>query len=144
MKKEDFIGTWELVSSEFRLPDGKAVYPYGRDAVGMLMYNASGHICVQIMRRDRRVFASGDRLKGTTEEIKSAFEGYAAYFGTYKVNQEEGTITHQVEGTLFPNWVGVDQKRFCQFSGDMLTLRTPEVFLGGQQMTGVLCWKRVE
>lgn len=144
MEKEHFVGTWKLVSSEFKSPDGQAVYPYGRDAVGMLMYSASGHICVQIMRPGRRTFASEDRLRGTAEEIKSAFEGYAAYFGTYEVDPEEGIVTHQIEGTLFPNWVGINQKRFFEFSDGRLTLRTPEISLGGQQMTGLLRWKRIE
>ena len=144
MKKEQFAGIWKLVSSEFRLLDGQVVYPYGRDAVGILIYSAGGHMCVQIMRPDRLQFASGDRLMGTAEEIKSAYEGYAAYYGTYEVNEEEGTVTHQTVGNLFPNWAGVDQKRFFQLSDDMLTLSTPEVLLGGQQMTGVIYWKRVE
>lgn len=143
MKKEHFTGNWKLVSSEFRLPDGQVVYPMGRDAIGMLMYGAGGHMCVQIMRTDRRNFASGDRLGGTTEEIKSAFEGYVAYFGTYEINQEEGTVTHQIEGGLFPNWVGVNQKRFFEFSGDQLTLRASGIRLGGQQMNGLLHWKRM-
>ncbi|MFC1923927.1 lipocalin-like domain-containing protein [Chloroflexota bacterium] len=142
MKKKDFTGTWKLVSSEFRLPDGQAFYPYGRDAVGMLMYSDSGYMSVQIMRRERLLFTSGDRLTGTAEEIKSAFEGYAAYFGTYRVNQKEGTVTHQVEGSLFPNWAGINQERFFELSDGQLTLRTPEVILGGQQMTGILQWKR--
>jgi len=144
MKKENFVGMWKLVSYEFRLLDGQEVYPYGRDAVGILMYSAGGHMCVQIMRAHRLNFASGDRLMGTAEEIKSAYEGYAAYYGTYEVNPEEGTVTHRVEGNLFPNWVGVDQKRFFELSNNMLTLSTPEVRLGGQQMTGVLHWKRIE
>ncbi len=144
MNKEHFIGIWQLVSYEFRLLDGQEVFPYGRDAVGILMYSAGGHMCVQIMRPHRLDFASGDRLVGTAEEIKSAYEGYAAYYGTYEVNQEEGFVIHQVEGNLFPNWVGVDQKRFFELSDDTLTLSTPEVRLGGQQIKGVLHWKRVE
>jgi hypothetical protein len=142
MKKKDFTGTWKLVSSEFRLPDGQVTYPYGKDATGMLIYSDSGYMSVQIMRQQRLVFTSGDRLKGTTEEIKYAFEGYAAYFGTYHVNEKEGTVTHQVEGSLFPNWAGVNQKRFFELSDDQLTLRTPEVLLDGRQMTGILNWKR--
>jgi len=144
MKKERFTGIWKLVSSEFRLLDGKVVYPYGRDAVGILMYSAGGHMCVQIMRPDRLKFASGDRLMGTAEETRSAYEGYAAYYGTYEVNEEEGIVIHRTEGNLFPNWAGVAQKRFFELSDDMLTLSTPEVCLRGQQMTGILHWKRIE
>jgi len=144
MGKEQFIGTWKLVSSEHRRLDGKLAYSKGRDAVGTLMYDASGHMSVQVMRPDRPVFASGDRLKGTPEEIKSAFERFVAYYGTYEVNEEEGTVTHYLEGSLFPNWVGTDLKRFFEFSGNQLTLSTPSMPMGGQQVTGVLLWERIE
>lgn len=143
MTKEHFIGTWKLVSSEFRLPDGSLIYPYGKDAAGILIYSASGYMCAQIMSRNRLTFASRDRLIGTAEEIKSAYEGYIAYFGTYEVNQDEGAIIHRVEGALFPNMVGADQKRFFELSGDRLTLSTPEIRLGGQQVAGILHWKRI-
>ncbi|GEM_PF-6774270 len=46
-------------------------------------------MAVQIMRSDRPAFASGERLEGTQEEIKAAFEGYFAYYGTYEVNEAE-------------------------------------------------------
>ncbi len=144
MGKEQFTGTWKLVSSEYRRLDGKLAYSKGRDAVGILMYDASGHMSVQIMRPDRPAFASGDHLKGTPEEIKSAFKGFVAYYGTYEVNEEEGTVTHHLEGSLFPNWVGTDLKRFFEFSGNQLTLSTPPMPMGGQQLTGVLLWERVE
>jgi len=108
------------------------------------MYDASGHMSVQIMRPDRPAFASGDHLKGTPEEIKSAFKGFVAYYGTYEINEEEGTVTHHLEGSLFPNWVGTELKRFFEFSGNQLTLSTPPMPMGGQQVTGVLLWERVE
>ena len=144
MGKEQFIGTWKLVSSEFRHSDGQLTYPMGRDVVGMGMYDASGHFAGQIMRSDRPVFASGDQLKGTPKEIKSAFEGYIAYYGAYEINQEEGTVTHHVKGSLFPNWVGSAQKRFFEFSGNRLTLSTPPFLFGGQQVTAVVTWERAK
>ena len=108
------------------------------------MYDANGHMSAQIMRPDRPAFASGDHLKGTPMEIKSAFEGFIAYYGVYEVNQEEGTVTHHVEGSSFPNWVGSAQRRFFEFSGNRLTLSTPPILVGGQQVTGVLIWERAE
>jgi hypothetical protein len=143
MGKERFIGTWKLVSSEFRRSDGEVTYPMGRNASGMLMYDASGHMSAQIIRPDRPAFASGDQFKGTPEEIKSAFKGCVSYFGTYEVDEEKGTVTHHVEGSLFPNWVGTDQRRFFQFSGDRLTLSTPPIPVGGQQVTALLVWERL-
>jgi len=144
MVKEQFIGTWKLLSLEFQRSDGQLTYPMGRDVVGIVMYDANGHMSVQIMRPDRPAFASGDQLDGTPMEIKSAFEGFVAYYGIYEVNQEEGTVTHHLEGSLFPNWVGSAQRRFFEFSGNRLTLSTPPILFGGQQVTGVLIWERAE
>ena len=144
MGKEQFIGTWKLVSSEFRRSDGQLTYPYGRDVVGIIIYDADGHMSVQIMRPDRPAFASGDLHDGTPMEIKSAFEGFIAYYGVYGVNQKEGTVTHHVEGSSFPNWLCSVQRRFFEFSGNRLTLSTPPILVNGQQITGVLIWERAE
>ena len=127
-----FIGTWKLVSTEVRRSDGQLIYPYGRDAVGIIMYDANGHMSAQIMRPDRPAFASGDLHDGTPVEMKSAFEGFIAYYGVYEVNQKEGTVTHHVEGSSFPNWVCSAQRRFFEFSGNRLTISTPPILMGGQ------------
>ncbi|MFC2039355.1 lipocalin-like domain-containing protein [Chloroflexota bacterium] len=142
MVKEQFIGTWKLVLSEFRLSDGQAVYPLGKEATGMLMYDASGHMSAQLMRRDRPTFASDDPFSGTLSEIKPAFEGFAAYFGTYEINEERAIVVHHVEGSLFPNWVGGNQIRFFELSGDRLTLSAPPIPMSGREMTGFLIWER--
>ncbi len=143
MVKEQFVGTWKLVSSEFRFSDDQTVYPLGKDAIGMLMYDASGHMSAQLMRRDRPAFASDDLLTGTASEIKSAFEGFVAYFGTYEVTEGKAIVVHRVEGSLLPNWVGGDQIRFFELSDNRLTLSTPPMPMGGRQVTGLLIWERV-
>src|SRR5882672_5916133 len=48
MGKEDFVGTWHLVSSEFRRADGAVTYPIGKDAVGLLIYTAEGYMAAQL------------------------------------------------------------------------------------------------
>jgi len=144
MGKEQFVGAWKLVSSEFRRSDGEVTYPMGRDTAGMLMYDANGHMSAQVMRSNRPAFASGDQLKGTPEEIKAAFEGCVAYYGTYEINEEEGTVTHHVEGCSFPNWVGTAQRRFFEFSGNRLMLSSAPIPMGGEQVTATLTWERAQ
>jgi len=139
---EKFIGSWKLVSSEFRRSDGDISYPLGRDAAGLIMYDATGHISAQLMRSNRPRFASSDHFKATPEEIIPAFQGYLAYYGTYEVNEEEDTVTHHVEGSPVPNWVGVPLIRFFEFSGNRLTLSTPPIPMGGKQVVGLLVWER--
>ena len=142
MVKNNFAGVWRLVTSEFRLSDGSIAYPYSKGAIAMLIYDEKGHMSAQGMRPDRSIFVSGDLRNGTLEEIKEAFDGYFAYFGNYEVDEEEGTVTHRIKGSLFPNWVGQDQKRFFEFSGNRLTLRTPPIPAAGTTVVGILVWER--
>jgi hypothetical protein len=142
VQNEQLVGAWKLVSFEARSSNGEVSYPYGRNAFGMLMYDAGGNVFVLLMRRDRPKFASDDLWRGTPEEIKAAFEGFVAYCGTYEVDEEKGTVTHHVEGSHFPNWAGTDQVRLFKCSGDQLTLSTPPTPLGGRQSTVHFIWAR--
>src|SRR5262245_19685894 len=89
------------------------------------MYDATGYMAAQLLPLDRPKFASGNRLQGTQEEIKAAFDGYFAYFGPYEVNEAEGVVILHVRGSIFPNDVGMDNIRYYEFSGDRLTLSPP-------------------
>jgi Lipocalin-like domain len=142
-----FIGTWRLASVEARRPNGEvAPTParYGTKTVGYLMYDNTGHVAVQIMRPDRPKFAVNDIDKGTPEEVKAAWEGYSAYFGTYEIYEAEGFVVHHVEGSSFPNYVGSEQKRFYELSGDTLVLKPPQRQVGNEQLNMRITWQRVK
>jgi hypothetical protein len=141
MKNNQFTGTWKLIACEFRSADGHIDSPFGHDALGTIIYDASGNMAVQIIRADLPKFASGDKYNGTPEEVKAAFEGSLAYFGRYEVDEAAGTVTHHVVGSTFPNWIGSDQTRYFVFSGKQLTLSTPPMPMGGVMTTGVLVWE---
>jgi hypothetical protein len=138
---ELFIGTWRLVSSEFQ-QNGEKTFPLGERPEGLLMYDACGNVAAQLMRRGRRVLGSGNQLGGTPEEIREAFEGYVAYFGTFTVDPKAGRVTHQVQGSLLPNWIGGSQIRFYEIRDDILTLRTEPIQTGRGEITGVLVWRK--
>ncbi len=142
MGQAGLVGTWKLVLLEFR-SDGQVVYPVGRDATGLLMYDRSGWMSQQLMRPDRTAFAAGDQLLGAPEEIKAAFEGFLAYGGTYTVEEAHETVTHHVTICLFPNWVGTDQKRFYKLSKNRLIISTPTMLVAGHLMDVMLIWERV-
>jgi len=143
MGKDEFVGTWKLVSFEMRRSDGQTVYPFSKNVIGVLHYDAGGNMSAQLMLPERPAFAINDQMKGTPEEIKAAFEGYMAYFGTYEINEEKGTVTHHVKGSMFPNWVGSDLVRFLELSGNRLTLRAPPIQMGGIAVTSLLIWERM-
>ncbi len=143
--KNKFIGTWRLVSAEARRPNGEVIpYRYGAGSIGYIMYDATGRMAVQLMQPNRPKFASGDLDKGTPEEIKAAFAGYGAYFGTYEIHEAEGFVIHHVEGSLFPDNVGTDQKRFFEFSDDKLILKPPPRQDGAEQVAPRITWQRVQ
>jgi hypothetical protein len=142
MIPDDFVGFWNLVSAEFVWSSGERADLYGPRASGVLIYAPGGQMSVQIMRAGRAAFAADDWRGGEAEEIKPAFEGYLAYFGTYSVDAAARAVTHHMRGSLFPNWVGQELTRFYEFAGNRLTLRTPSMLTAGRSFTGVLVWER--
>ena len=138
-----FIGTWRLLTADYRYSDGRHLDYLGQGATGMLFYDAGGHMSVHLMQAGRPPFASGDRLGGTAEEIKAAFEGYHAYFGTYAVHERESVVVHRLEGCTFPNWIGGEQQRRYKFDGNRLTLTTPPIRMREAEAVGTVVWERV-
>ena len=139
------VGTWKLVSIEERNAEGRPVTPldYGPEPIGMLMYDATGHMSVHAMRRGRPRLASDDVHLAAPELAKAAFIGYGAYFGTYTVDERAGLVIHHVQGSLIPNWEGSEQRRRFTISGDMLVLEPPEIRAGGEKRTRRLTWQRL-
>jgi hypothetical protein len=141
--RDQLIGTWKLINAcSIRQSDGEVEYPFGKESVGQIMYDSTGNMSVVIMRPERPKSAINDKSQATNEEIKSAFDGFEAYFGTYEIDEEKKIVNHQIVGSLFPNWEGMTQTRFVEFSGNRLILKTPPMAYGGATVTGKLVWER--
>jgi hypothetical protein len=143
MGKEQFIGTWKLVSCEAVRGNGDVVKPLGDSPKGVLMYDANGNMSAQLFPSDRHDFASEDQTAASDSEIRSAFLSFSAYYGTYSVNDDNDVVTHHVEGALVPNRVGSDQLRNFKLDGDKLTLSPPPREVDGQTQVSSLEWHRV-
>ena len=140
---DQFTGTWRLLACEGRWSDGRISKPYGNEPGGLLMYDGQGSFSGQIMTQGRPNFATGNLLKGSDAEVRAAFEGYVAYYGSYTVDETEGLMIHQVEGSFFPNWIGDTQVRKFEFSGDgSLQLSTLPIKGSRADLTVVLLWER--
>jgi Lipocalin-like domain len=141
---DKFVGVWRLLSIEYRTDDGAVVEsPYGADPEGTIMYDSLGNMAAQIGKKDRTRFTSADRMAGSDEEKKAAFESYIAYFGRYRVDERERTVTHEVQQALFPNWTGSKQVRYYTFADRKLTLRTPPFQYLGKSVIAVLLWDKI-
>src|SRR5260370_7958622 len=73
-----------------------------------------------VVRADRKPFAPYAKglLSATLEEKAAAFDGYAAYFGTYTVDAKAGTVIHHLEDNLVPGRRGTDSVRWFEFQGE--------------------------
>lgn len=144
MTSNMFIGTWRLLSTEFRAEDGSPVdSPYGNEPHGILMYDTAGNMAAQLSQGKRTPFSVNDRKGGSDAETRSAFESYQAYYGRYRVDEKEGVVIHTVTQALLPNWVGGEQRRQYQFSHGKLILRTTPMLVGGKRIAGTLTWERI-
>ncbi len=141
---DKFVGVWRLLSIEYRTDDGAIVEsPYGSEPDGTIMYDSLGNMAAQIGKKDRTRFSSADRMAGSADEKKAAFESYVAYFGRYRVDERERTVTHDVQQALFPNWIGSKQVRYYTFADRKLTLRTPPFQYLGKSVIAVLLWDKI-
>jgi hypothetical protein len=139
---EKFIGTWRLISSDSKDPE---VARYrGAHPTGILVYDRTGHMTVQIMPDRRRKTFTGpvSHITGsptpTPDEAVDALMGYGAYFGTYSVDQRAGTITHKREGSVDPGALGDFVRRFRFIDADHLVLVPAET------KDNPLTWERIK
>ena len=140
MKQKSFIGTWTLLKFTLKQADGKISYPYGENPIGQLLYDGNGNMMVEIMKPDIKKFESPNPLQGTPEEISSAYNGFIAYYGTYTIQPASNLIIHHIKACSFPNWVDQYQRRFYEFEGNKLILRTD--LIGSTE--GELIWQRIQ
>jgi len=132
----DFIGTWKLVDYSFLHEDGTVEKPWGDHVVGYLIYSAEGYMSGNLSPAGRRHnLESGDPQK------RSRKRDYIAYAGPYTV--DGSTVTHYVEVSLFPNWLGTAQLRYHKREGNTLILRTPPIPSGEGVVAVQLTWEKV-
>jgi hypothetical protein len=121
---EKLVGTWRIVRFIDTDAHGKVTYLFGEHPRGYVVYDPTGHLSVQIMRMPARpAFAAGDDDKGTDAEVRAAYDGYVAYFGTYRVDEANSVVTHVVEGSLKPSYTGTNQPRPFKLDGDVLVIQ---------------------
>lgn len=140
MTTPTLVGTWKLESWQSKATDGEITFPYGRDALGYIVYTAGGFMSVSIMRANRSNFSSGDLLGGSDPEKLAAIESYLSYCGMYEFDGVQ--VTHHVQMSLFPNWVGMEQIRLVEFIQDGFRLSTHPMLLKSKMQVATLEWRR--
>lgn len=126
------IGTWRLVEFADFGKDGKWHYRFGEHPRGYFVYDATGHVHIQIMKVPPLAAFPEAKLDvgtpPTPEHALSAYTAYVAYFGTYTLDAEKRVVTHHVEGSLAPDFTDTDQPRPFKLEGDKLEIGDGETW----------------
>jgi len=120
------VGTWRLLDFADLDKDGTWHCRFGEHPRGYFVYDATGHVHIQIMKVPPLApfpeAQLGDGKPPTPEHALAAYSAYVAYFGTYTVDAGKRVVTHHVEGSLAPDFTGTDQPRPFQLEGDRLEI----------------------
>ena len=81
--------------------------------------------------------------KGTPDTAQTIL-GYDAYFGTYKIDDKAGIVTHHLEAALFPGDIGKDIERHFTVTGDKLTISFNTTTREGVKVTRTLTWEKMK
>src|SRR5262245_60426517 len=125
-----FHGAWRYLGAT---QDGKPRADRGANAKGMIYYDSSGAMSVQVAPDYERPKAAAEP---TPAEAKAALAGYIAYFGSYTVDERARTVTHHRQGSVQPGDTA-DLVRGYEFRGDRLILRPPGT-------TYEVVWERIK
>jgi hypothetical protein len=141
--REQILGAWRLESRTVRKASGETLLDpvLGQAPSGRLFYDASGHMMLQMMRQERAQAISMPPNPQNAANPRIVL-GYDAYFGTFAVNEAEGTITHHVEGSLFPEDLGKDFTRVFRIEGDTFTLSFTSKSAEGFEVARTLRFRR--
>ena len=104
------MGTWTIVSNDNVAPDGTKRQIFGPNPKGIFILGADGRYVLLVVNPARPKFGGKSRLDGTPEENKAAIAGTVAAFGTWLVDEATNTLVTSIEGNLFPNDEGRDQR----------------------------------
>jgi hypothetical protein len=133
--KDRLVGSWELVSFESIAADGtRRPGAYDR---GQIFYDASGRMSAQLMHSSNKA----DQAPQADDARAAAYRRYLGYYGPFVVDEGKGTVTHIVDGSSNPSWVGSRQVRYYELTPDNQQL-TLSVRNAEGRVTGALVWKR--
>jgi Lipocalin-like domain len=140
------VGTWLLLSRIDRTRKGeRRIEPMlGEDPIAFLYYDSSGNFAAQFMKRNRGADPEPTVAvsSSTTPNNTRAQGGYDAYFGTYAVDDAQGTVTQTLVGALSPGNVGLVLTRAMSVDGDVLTIALETAAADGEPVTRTLVWHR--
>jgi hypothetical protein len=146
--REQLVGTWRLISITRITPQGPESDPfYGDHCSGLLIYDPSGWMSVQIAGGTRAFMATPKSRQSRPAEDagreSSLFDSYYAYYGTWTFDASRGTVAHTIVSSLYPGEQALTYSQEVRLRGSQMifTVRSP----GAQGETRqVKIWERIK
>ena len=127
-------GCWRLAGYEVTTAEeGVADRPLGDNPAGAILYTPDGYMSAQLAR------------PGPYRDDDEEPNGYhIAYSGPYDVDEQARTVTHHVQVSLIPSWLGTTQIRKVAFGEPgTLVLTATEPRAGDRALiTTTITWAR--
>ncbi len=147
LRRDDLVGTWRLIGIEILAAGRSRSDPfYGANCSGMLIYDRSGSMSVQIMGRPRPALATPSvRDPDATQDLRRAgavLATYYAYFGTWDFDAATSQVTHHVAGSLYPAEIGLSYSQEVTILADRMTFTFRQRTAAGEILHRKV-WERV-
>ena len=130
-------------------PDGPMTDPfYNADPTGILIYQASGWMSVQIVGQPRPAMQAEASRPPRTETVEDArrkaavLDTYYAYFGTWDYDAAASTVTHHIKSSLIPGESGMSYAQTVALQGGNLIL-TSRREVAGVATVQRKVWRRI-
>jgi hypothetical protein len=150
--RQELIGAWRLVSIQIEGPNGPSIDPfYNADSTGLLVYDASGWMSVQIVGQHRPAMEAPasrpphDTTHATPQDaaLKAVvLDTYYAYFGTWEYDEAAATVTHHIKSSLIPGETGVSYSQTVALEDGRLVFTTRRDVAGGTAVQKKV-WQRI-
>jgi hypothetical protein len=148
--RQSLIGAWRLVSIQVVGPGGPSNDPfYNADPTGILVYDPSGWMSVQIAGQPRpSMDAPASRPAGRPRTAERAqleaavLDTYYAYYGTWEFDQATSRVTHHIKSSLIPGETGMSYSQTVSLEGGNLVFTVRHEAPGGATVQKKV-WKRI-
>lgn len=137
MRAQDLVGVWIIQSFHLEDPQtGQRTEPWGERPGGTVVFHPDGRMLALITAGPRSV-------PRTENDEAETFRKMLAYSGPYRVDPPNRLVT-TVDISWFEPWIGTEQVRYCELSGDDLKLTSAPLSMPQERapIFAVVTWKR--
>jgi Lipocalin-like domain len=141
---DDLLGAWRLDSAVEVFDDGERRDEFGPSPDGYLCYTPAGVVSATLGDSGRPQVPARDPQSATDDDYEKMARRFIAYAGPFSVDVANGTVTHHVDVSLFPNWQGHDQIRRVTIDGRQLSIiASDRTSADGRTFHSELIWLRI-